>query len=316
MNNCLRFWVRRIVVRLQQINSPNRLRVFFWDAVQIINGKVLQSETLDRVRLRGMEKALLYAEKRLHPYFEGDKYNFNGICLPYKRENNLQLWDVVQDVFTCYLHNNDSYSANYVNRLDKKLPEGVYCFDDGNAKILINKGDVVLDLGAWIGDFSAYACFKGATVYAFEPSEQNRIELEKTIVYNSGEGQIYIEPYGVGEKTEELHFNAEGNTAGLSFSEEVKATGERLQVVALDDWIKDKNVKVDFIKADIEGYERNMLRGAINILKKHQPILSLCTYHLPDDPQVLERIIKEANHDYKVVQRRMKLFAYVPKTKK
>jgi hypothetical protein len=51
------------------------------------------------------------------------------------------------------------------------------------------------------------------------------------------------------------------------------------------------------------------LLGAKEILKKFAPKLAICTYHLPDAPQVLESIIKEANPDYKVVHLRHKLFA-------
>jgi hypothetical protein len=62
---------------------------------------------------------------------------------------------------------------------------------------------------------------------------------------------------------------------------------------------------------DIKGAERDMLRGATNVLKTFAPKLAICTYHLPDDPEVLEQIIKEANPKYKVVHIRKKLFAAV-----
>ncbi|GHT02290.1 hypothetical protein AGMMS50276_32120 [Synergistales bacterium] len=39
----------------------------------------------------------------------------------------------------------------------------------------------------------------------------------------------------------------------------------------------------------------------------------ICTYHLPDDPEVLADIIKEANPAYNIVQKKMKLYASVPK---
>ena len=34
----------------------------------------------------------------------------------------------------------------------------------------IKQEDVVFDVGAWIGDFSALAAAQGAIVYAFEPT--------------------------------------------------------------------------------------------------------------------------------------------------
>jgi hypothetical protein len=76
--------------------------------------------------------------------------------------------------------------------------------------------------------------------------------------------------------------------------------------------VEENNIsRIDFIKSDIEGAERDMLRGATKVLQKFAPKLAICTYHLPDDPQVLEQIIKEANPDYRVVHISKKLFAAV-----
>ncbi len=69
--------------------------------------------------------------------------------------------------------------------------------------------------------------------------------------------------------------------------------------------------KVDYIKADIEGSEREMLRGAVHILKQDAPRLSICTYHFPDDKEVLERIVKDANPRYKVVHKYLKMYCWV-----
>jgi FkbM family methyltransferase len=53
-------------------------------------------------------------------------------------------------------------------------------------------------------------------------------------------------------------------------------------------WMKfvrqEKIAKVDFIKADIEGAEPDMLRGAVGILKEHFPKLLSRTYHNPNHP--------------------------------
>ncbi|MDR1741232.1 MAG: hypothetical protein LBR38_05220 [Synergistaceae bacterium] len=41
------------------------------------------------------------------------------------------------------------------------------------------------------------------------------------------------------------------------------------------------------------------------------PRLAICTYHLPDDPHVLEGLIRESNPRYNVVHKGGKLFAEV-----
>jgi hypothetical protein len=81
----------------------------------------------------------------------------------------------------------------------------------------------------------------------------------------------------------------------------------------LDKFAQESNLKkIDFIKSDIEGAEREMLAGARGVLKEFAPKLALYTYHLPDDPEVMESLILEANPAYKVKHISKKLFAAVP----
>jgi hypothetical protein len=89
-------------------------------------------------------------------------------------------------------------------------------------------------------------------------------------------------------------------------------TYEKIKLTTLDNFVHEQNLgKVDFIKADIEGAERDMLKGAGGVLKEFAPKLALCTYHLPDDPEMLESLIKDANPNYRVVHISKKLFAAV-----
>jgi hypothetical protein len=53
-----------------------------------------------------------------------------------------------------------------------------------------------------------------------------------------------------------------------------------------------------------------MLKGAAQVLRECAPKLSICTYHLEDDPEIIERLVKESNPDYQIIQTDKKLFAY------
>lgn len=87
----------------------------------------------------------------------------------------------------------------------------------------------------------------------------------------------------------------------------------QVETISLDDFVRENNLpRVDFIKADIEGFERHMLAGAQETLARFAPKLALCTYHLHDDPEVMANLILQANPKYNIVQKRMKLFASVP----
>lgn len=132
--------------------------------------------------------------------------------------------------------------------------------------------------------------------------------LEKTAQLNKG---IEIVPFGLGDEVGSFKFKIEDQNSG---GNRIDNSGDiNINVTTLDTWAADNKVeKIDFIKADIEGHERYMLMGAAEILKTHQPILSICTYHLPDDPAVLKKIILNANPKYRVMQRKKKLYAYVP----
>ncbi len=184
---------------------------------------------------------------------------------------------------------------------------------------------MVLDIGAWIGDFSAQAAAKGAIVYAFEPTPETFALLKQTVELNK---PMHIEAiqYGVSncnQHSVNLYQWQRGNSAtnniiypqnlGVEYNTTIFKTNSAISTTTVDSFVHDKGLeKVDFIKVDIEGAERLMLQGAKETLQRFAPKLAICTYHFPDDPQILEGLIKEANPEYKVVHLRKKLFAQIP----
>ncbi|RLB34963.1 MAG: hypothetical protein DRH12_17020 [Deltaproteobacteria bacterium] len=54
-----------------------------------------------------------------------------------------------------------------------------------------------------------------------------------------------------------------------------------IKTIKLDDFLRTK--KVTLIKADIEGMELSMLKGAKRIISLWKPKLAICVYHYPND---------------------------------
>ncbi len=59
--------------------------------------------------------------------------------------------------------------------------------------------------------------------------------------------------------------------------------------------------------------EREALKGASETIAKFKPKLAICIYHLPDDPAVISKIIKDICSDYQIIQTKAKIYAYCPK---
>lgn len=175
----------------------------------------------------------------------------------------------------------------------------------------IKKGDVVFDVGAWIGDFSAYAAWKGATTYAFEPTRDTYDWLCKTVRLN--DSSIIPIHKGLGNEITKMRLSTNGKNGGSNtLMRDTQDGGEFAEMTTVDAFVADSKLsRVDFIKADIEGFERYMLMGARETLKNFAPKLTICTYHLSDDPEILEKIIRDANSQYKIVHLQHKLFASV-----
>ena len=92
-----------------------------------------------------------------------------------------------EDDFFCYLNLDDNYKEKDINKYYYLLMEGPYCLCNDLVDVRVKQGDVVFDVGSWIGDFAAYAASaKGAIVYAFEPMESNYLILKKTAELNPG----------------------------------------------------------------------------------------------------------------------------------
>jgi FkbM family methyltransferase len=240
-------------------------------------------------------------------------YNFNGAKMPLliDRKSVSALKQVFDDVFIISCRFGDNYSRSIVEYVDLHTVEGCYGYSDDAFDVTVRGGDVVIDAGAWYGDFSAYAANKGATAYAFEPAKQNFNILEQTKLLNLPNKIIPINK-GLSDKNYSAEMFVNESLSHSTTLNDGAGLTETVELTTLDQFVAENNLaKVDFIKADIEGEERKMLLGARETLRKFAPKLAICTYHLPDDREVLTKIILDANPNYSIKYLRHKLFAAV-----
>ena len=193
------------------------------------------------------------------------------------------------------------------------LCEGPYEYE----AVRLEANDVVIDAGANVGLFSGVAAAKGCRVFAFEPTPVTLGFLQKNLSFYNN---VTICPYALCDTEGTVSFNVNTNF------EADKSLGSNsmlrrnpafdvidVESISLDTFVERSGIdRIDFIKADIEGAERLMLRGAQKTLARFSPRLALCTYHLADDPQVMEQLILQANPRYKIVHKWSKLYAWCP----
>lgn len=215
----------------------------------------------------------------------------------------------VVDLIDIWMINEEYIARNFINNSAYKF-SGSYERDG----VLLEKGDYVIDAGANFGLFSILAGEKigeSGIVYAFEPIIESHKLLLRNIHVNKVNNvkAIFKALGGNNNKIEFVIFNSLEGSSGYFQGDFPK---EKVDQIRLDDFIKKNGIKkVDFIKADIEGMERDLLLGAEEIIKKFHPKISICTYHRPDDPNILQKIIQNFIPEYKILKTDSKLYAWV-----
>jgi FkbM family methyltransferase len=148
----------------------------------------------------------------------------------------------------------------------------------------LQPGDVVVDAGAYPGDYTLYAARKvGVTGYviAFEPDKKNRAILERNIKAFKLKNVIVV-PKGLWHENGMLAIASDGlhSTAGVPTKDYEQNTFTQIEVCRLDDELKKMGIKkVDKIKMDIEGAEIKALMGCVETLVSNDVHLAIATYH-------------------------------------
>ena len=176
----------------------------------------------------------------------------------------------------------------------------------GEHEFGVKPGDVVLDCGANVGTFTRHALnARAERVIAIEPSPRNAYCLRQTFRKEIDEGKVVIVEAAVWHEPGSMQMAVFDNSAldSLVMRERAESSSKSTMIdvplTTIDQLVTDlKLERVDFIKMDIEGAERNALRGASETVRKHHPRLAIATENLPDDIRMVPKIVHGFGRPY------------------
>lgn len=185
---------------------------------------------------------------------------------------------------------------------------------------VLDRGDVALDIGANLGLVSLrMAARVGPTghVHSFEPQPRMLDYLRQTQAKNPGL-PLTLHPVALGpeEKTMTMHI-PDGNAGAGSLS---KSSAEWQEVAVpvkrLDDYAKVIGIdRVDVIKLDVEGFEAQVLQGAMGIIGRTKPRVIILEENRPHRETGMApalRMLQEAGYDLFALPRQFLSVNLVP----
>lgn len=141
------------------------------------------------------------------------------------------------------------------------------------------------DVGANVGQHSLWMSQRAAQVFAFEPSAsavaQMRGNLERNAI-----GNVRLFPIALGDErtTANLGSGLGHNAGSRSLLWSMSETDcESIEVHCGDELLSTENLpKIDLLKLDVEGFERNVIEGLASRLERDRPVIMMELIGPPD----------------------------------
>lgn len=131
--------------------------------------------------------------------------------------------------------------------------------------------DVAVDVGAHLGITSIMLSKEFDRVHAYEINNQLYPFLEHNVKtklkeHSQRESKIILHNYGLGRRAQFVGLNRTKKSFGTHITEGSDASIRRLD---------DENIpgRIGFIKLDCEGYEPEVIMGAMNRIRKDKPVI-------------------------------------------
>ncbi|MCX2743313.1 FkbM family methyltransferase [Mangrovivirga sp. M17] len=180
-------------------------------------------------------------------------------------------------------------------------------------KKFIKRGDVVIDIGANIGDLTvpmALASGKEGVVFGFDPNPFVYKILQKNAELNQDKTNIVPLLNAISSDEGEYYYtSSEASFAngGISTSKKNRhgkfVYPEKIKGIDLTKYLKEKHSdlldKLSFIKIDTEGYDKEIIKSISPLIKEYKPYLVAESFgkSSDEDKKELFEVIKQLDYD-------------------
>jgi len=151
---------------------------------------------------------------------------------------------------------------------------------------IIQQGEELLDVGAAEGLFALSVADKCKTIYMVEPNDYFVGSLSKTFQNYSDKTKIFN--LAVGSCEGEIAFDQ--NSLSGKISNETTSTNKK-RITTIDTLLPD--ARITYLKADLEGFELEMLKGAEALIKRNKPKIAITTYHPENNAEEIIQLVKK-----------------------
>jgi FkbM family methyltransferase len=152
----------------------------------------------------------------------------------------------------------------------------------------VEGGENVVDCGAAEGIFSLSVAARAGRIAIFEPWNGFHTSLKATF-----DGRCEIRHQALGKNTHTAYLSG-----SLLYGQVSETEGTTISVTTLDTF-RDEFGPIDYIKADVEGSEHDLLAGARETIFADRPKIAITTYHLGNDWERMVSLVREVVPGYR-----------------
>lgn len=228
-----------------------------------LNGKIEKSKYISKMYKENHDKLFQYAD--------------------FIKNRDIQKIEIIDDVV---MISSKALNIKIIcNRFDERIaPIEILNFknyekeDSDMIFRLVKDSDTIFDIGGNLGWYSIglYKNKKNVTIHSFEPIPSTYKCLKENVKIN--EANIVINNFGLSDKKQEctfyFHKEGSGNASAAIMDEERENIKVQCMLDTLDNYFRDTNLeRLDFIKCDVEGAELLAIKGGLETIKNHKPII-------------------------------------------